>query len=113
MPFDGATFDQQDAVMDLLRRARERVSRPGGWCPGQLRRGDAVCAMGAIRSKGGRWSVIENLAVRYLDRAVPDVGVLVPGYNDAPGRTQADIVELYGGAIALCEAELQTVGKSE
>ena len=33
MPFDGTTY-KHDEVLELLRRARERVARPGGWCQG-------------------------------------------------------------------------------
>ena len=34
MPFDGTNFEQQDAKLTALRKAREQLAKPGGWCQG-------------------------------------------------------------------------------
>ncbi len=116
MPLDGTNFEQQDAVLDLLRRARDRVARPGGWCQDHARDGFGYCVLGAISYFDKRpehikmkdilieslpwwWCVCHGI-IRNTENPA---GVIIE-YNDAPGRTQAEIVALFDRAIAKREA---------
>ena len=106
MPFDGTNL-KQDEVLDALKRARELISQPGKWHQGEFRSADwsRVCALGAILDSSP--GISDDL---YNDAAWALVYVLPRGYNcpatynDAPGRTQAEIVALFNRAIAMREA---------
>jgi hypothetical protein len=111
MPFDGRTFEQQDDVLDLLRRARERVAR--GWVQHIHEADGAFCIVGAVhreicdslhRSAG--WDLFGQITGE-LRRELPfgHWTKALPEYNDTPGRTQAEIVALFDAAIARREQE--------
>ena len=114
MPFDGTNFEQQDEVLDLLRRARDRVVMPDGWCQRSRINGNKVCALGALylssypKGKKHESHSAELDALRLLGEALPAPYFLVWRYNDMPGRTQAEIAALYDRAIAKRVAKLQT-----
>ena len=98
MPLDGTYFETRDEVLALLHRARDRVA--SAWQQGSLGSHDGrVCTVGALlyASYGG--------PPRLLDEAMVAVGgpgatsISLAAYNDAPGRTQAEIVALFDAAI--------------
>jgi hypothetical protein len=95
----------------ILRAARSRIAVPERWtqgvgarnsrnyCVGN-RSASAVswCALGAIL----RESESSSEPCRFLKEIVgPSIG----GWNDAPGRTHAEVLDAFDRAIALAEAE--------
>lgn len=107
MPFDGQSFDT-DSVLRLLIVGRERVQR--GWCQGAYRIGESVCLVEGVRDPAFEpkyW----HIAYDYLKRALPAPWWTRSGYNDAEGRTQAEVIAVYDRAIDLRRADLlQEVG---
>lgn len=91
--------------VDVLKKARELVARPGGWCQGDVFGGDACCALGATSSvvsddgDDGPASDAEDI----LRKAIGTNRLA--DWNDAPGRTQAEVVAAFDKAIALAEEE--------
>lgn len=110
MPFDGGGFSQKQKDLDALRAVRENIARPGAWCQFTGGRADgARCILGwtdAVMGSGGREGA------RLLLRAFPRfelpgarVASALIAYNDAPGRTQAEVVALFDAAIQHMEAD--------
>lgn len=106
---------------EVLRVARELVARPGGWCqralartasghpaPTHSREAVCFCARGALMRAAGMQPELVLFSPRAeaaLDAAAREQGFIgFVGYNDAPGRTQAEVVALYDAAIAKLEA---------
>lgn len=108
MPLDGTNYqtEQQDEVLALLRRARERVAK--GWCQGEAESVDGgVCMLGAIHDicrghQTNQWMLRRDAWLLLCEPLPHRDGVI---YNDAPGRTQAEIVALFDRAIARREGE--------
>ena len=95
----------REQVIDALVRARGLVER--GWCQGRYEadgQGEtrAYCAVGAWLATGE-----QDVSLTLLVRALRDAGHghLIE-WNDAPERTQADVLALYDAAIALARAEV-------
>ena len=117
---------------DVLRAARERISTPERWTKGVYaidsdgcavdtsdRRACAWCALGALAASlpcrdpdilGMRTPLFDE-ARALLSAGVPrNAGVRschwsVSFWNDAPGRTHAEVLATFDRAIALAEAE--------
>lgn len=106
-----------DDVVAVLVKAKEKVAE--GWTQGALARfpsgrvleagpidkGDldaavAVCASGAIQNCVGTYGKLDYLAFMFLQMAIQD-GTAV--WNDAPGRTQADVLDAFDAAIRLAK----------
>jgi len=100
---------QQEQVIDALVRARGLVER--GWCQGlhatdsdgrpvfwRDHRAERYCAIGAIYTTPD--PRVRMRCVVHLRKAIGGEGD-VSGWNDAPERTQADVLALYDRAIAL------------
>lgn len=102
MPLDGTNFEQQDEVLDLLRRALALL-RKHGWCQREAVSGDGrICLFEAIRKAGSLRTVTDWDAL----------GIPWPvGFNDAPGRTQAEVEAWLEEQIWLRVAQLQTTGE--
>lgn len=101
---------------EILRAARAKVQK--GWCQGRLARNadgkgispddpDAVswCAIGGIESnhkitEGQAWE-----AKRLFRRVVGLTGPGIDKWNDAPGRTQAEVLAAFDAAIELSRLE--------
>ena len=102
-------------VVEILKEARELVAK--GWtrgCSARDAKGDFVrpespdatcwCAYGAVAratddEATGKWAI----ATRYLGDAV---GYHVPAFNDAPGRTQVEVLAVFDAAIAKAKADV-------
>lgn len=95
---------------DVLRAAKARIDTPARWCNNgpfadYERSADLlpVCMLGGIgivtTERPERTAAIEALT-----RAV---GTYVGVWNDAPGRTHAEVMEMYDRAIADAEAAEQ------
>lgn len=109
------------AASAILREARALIDKPEKWAQGaygrdqygrkiggSTRRAVCFCAIGALNSSGGGRAAKDALA-----RALP-VGACVPygrseasviEWNDAPGRTHAEVMDAFDRAIALAEQE--------
>src|SRR5690349_5736981 len=100
------------AVADVLRAARERVAR--GWCQGVDARDRSRrsvdpwsksacrwCMMGSLHAED-RPSGYENSALQLLKLAIGEG--FVTCWNDAKGRTQAEVIAAFDKAIALAES---------
>lgn len=102
-------------TLETLRAARELIAKPGGWTQEFFARNasgertnkfgpDAVCfcAYGAIdRAAGHSFSEADR---RFMEALFDATGRDdVADWNDAPGRTQAEVVALFDKAIAAEE----------
>jgi hypothetical protein len=96
-------------TVEILKAARAKIEQ--GWTQKALARdaygdpargnGCSWCAEGALVAvTGGR-----SKAFGYLRESLPDGFNDTAIYNDAPGRTQQEILDLYDAAIARAEAE--------
>ncbi len=110
MPLDDARWVEDEAkadtVMGTLLRGRARIA--AGWCQNGWHYRGKYCAVGAISLDAKNWGISGQMlfARDWLERALPSCGARgLIHYNDAPGRTQADILALYDRAIALCREE--------
>lgn len=90
-------------VVVKLMAGRERIAK--GWCQGAFLLdipdslgGPRYCTVGAVEN--------DNHAFACLKAALPAPG-FVTGYNDAKGRTKAEILALFDRAIALALAAPQ------
>lgn len=103
-------------TIEILKAARELIAKPNGWTQRVMARNDSgaavaasdseascFCAWGAIRAAGGDW---EWPALKALDGVA---GERVETFNDAPGRTQAEVVAKFDEAIAAEEAKVAAV----
>lgn len=89
-------------VADVLDAAADLLSAPGAWTQGALARNalgkdakvgeDKVCfcMAGALVETSGPWSA----AWAFLDKFLPNVRGAnnTAAFNDAPGRTQAEVI---------------------
>lgn len=102
------------ADLNLLKRARERISSPANWTHGFLARDvtgqechasadEAVCwcAMGALRASGGRLNSEEGDLLHDVARDLFNKHVF--GANDSLGHTAA--LRIYDRAIELAEQD--------
>jgi hypothetical protein len=96
----------------VLRAARERIAVPERWTQGASARTisgigvDAFdygavqwCAYGAIRVDG-----VHDHELQLFFRAIGAMDS-IGTWNDAPGRTHAEVLDAFDRAIALAEAE--------
>ena len=99
-------------VADLLRRARARIERPEAWAAGEYcldagdkpcRYGEAIrfCAIGAIEADREPFKIV---ARELLSRAAGVRKHLLAVWNDAEGRTHAEVLAAFDRAIALAES---------
>lgn len=99
---DGAILD----VTEVLKAARERIAK--GWTQGMSTREDdhgteiAWCASGAIKHAVDEEGCVGCVARRGLEQSIG--GGSIAGWNDAEGRTQAEVLAAFDKAIALAEA---------
>lgn len=109
MPFDNSPVT--NPVIEALRAGRARVER--GWCQGVLYHEGAVCALGGI-SRATDPALMKydtasfqaaDLLTRALDGSAGDGVWTVSVWNDAPERTQSDVLALYDRAIELAVEE--------
>lgn len=108
-------------VVKVLERAKELLNEKG-WCQGDLAKGAhgesvdlldpraaSFCLVGAIRCQRETTSMDARLSAGIHLANV--VGCLrgdwltVPDYNDAPGRTKEEIMEVLSKAIELAKQE--------
>jgi hypothetical protein len=86
-----------EEVRDVLREAKGLVAQ--GWCQHHAHLGDKFCVLGALitASVGGEWRAVTR--ARHAVRQHIPATVTIPEWNDAPGRTQAEVVALFDKAL--------------
>lgn len=106
-------------VVKVLERAKELLNEKG-WCQGELAKGEhgesvdlldpraaSFCLLGAIRCQRETTSVNARISAGiHLASAVGSLRtdwLTVPDYNDAPGRTKEEIMEVLTKAIELAK----------
>lgn len=103
---------------EILRKAADLIEPEGAWTQeafARTKRGRPIgygeapamcfCALGAMyRSSLAVPLSLAEATRDYLDRIV---GSDVTGWNDAPERTQAEVVQALRDAASLAEAEAQ------
>lgn len=101
-----------DSVVDVLRRARALITPEGAWTRKCLARTVKGYPIGPLCGGAVRWC-IEGACQRASDtelgwlRAIKTiettVGTTAYGFNDAAGRTHAEVIAAFDRAIALAE----------
>ena len=126
----GITVNAETAqrALPTLARARDMLSEPGAWIQdagrqvwqgelvnpynGEARKWDLNFALGrAARDVGDRydgyaatlWTLSPMLRGRGWDPGPEQWWGTIPTWNDAPGRTQDEVIELLDEAIRECE----------
>ena len=96
--------DQWPAAIELLKRARELVARPGGWCGphGRDEKGAVSATFALMDSDPENW--LWHAVSVEMGHALPDDWHYLDRFEAAPGRTQADVVEAFDREIARREA---------
>lgn len=83
-----------------LKKARALLAR--GWCQGSLYEGSSkapeYCILGAIYSVAPEKSEQDDV-VNAVRAALPNRCIGISYYNDTPGRTQAEVLEVIDRAI--------------
>ncbi len=114
----------EEDVLEVLKRAKNKISRKGGWIKGtwnaKVPNEDmyAYCATGAVGSAvheitGERNKSLRRRAVKRLQDALPrswraeGYGAdSVESYNDTRDSVK-DVIELFGRGIAAVEKDLK------
>ena len=101
MLYDAKRWDaKRHPIVDALKIGRDRVTQ--GWCQNTAEAAGGVCILWAIAGQFMRLRDGQP-ALSYLRRVVGDD---IVGWNDTPGRTQAEVEAAYDSAIALAVSEL-------
>jgi hypothetical protein len=88
---------KESETVTILRAARERIER--GWCQGIGSIGHSFCALVALSTLFAPEDALDNEPLRLLRKAVGQERIIE--WNDAPGRTKADVLEAFSRAIEL------------
>lgn len=95
-------------VLTVLRGAREMLEPPGAWIQGRYCNDDRTCfcILGALGVADRNDATDPSLRIIIALRRVlpPYHGDLISDWNDARGRTQADVLALLDQAIAAEES---------
>jgi hypothetical protein len=95
-----------EGMRDALREAKGVLA--GGWCQGDYSDGNGNhCAAGAVNAvlfpEGRAWSSGDLHVARHLeaffDHLLGDGFGSLSRWNDAPGRTQAEVIALFDKAL--------------
>jgi hypothetical protein len=102
-----------DAV-EVLRAVRELLAESEAWCQGAWARDGRGRPVGSTRANAVAWCLVGALAkvrdpssrgrkrlVEMLDEMLDEMfPVSLPAWNDAPGRTHAEVLALLDAAIS-------------
>ncbi len=93
-------------VAETLDKARALIE--AGWAQHHYEINGCYCALGAIEAAAGRdWrqaaEVVAPLAAA-IGRPAGDGDREIGGWNDAPERTQAEVIQAFKEAAALARA---------
>lgn len=100
------TLEKPKTVADVLEAAADLIEPEGRWAQDIFyKRGDCYCLVGALREAAGAGSAIavERGPIADAVHAArgPDDRVMLHDWNDAPGRTQAEVVAKLREAASL------------
>jgi len=113
MPFDNPEVEVElNDVTLLLIAGRQRIEQ--GWVQKKYEEDGSYCALGAIGIRGNKVLTerVQDSCISFLYKFIPHAarvpryGLIhspepqVGIYNDAPGRTQSEILDLFDRAIA-------------
>lgn len=97
-------------IADMLDEARALIEK--GWCQTTYSDGDGFCPVGAINqvihgnAENDETTAAWANAVLALEGAIGrDAYIGLPNWNDAPERTQAEVIEAFRKAAELARAE--------
>lgn len=106
------------SVADVLERAADLIDEPGRWTRGHIARnsaGEGVpadhpaavcwCAVGALERVSGEQGGKPFHALLRVVGDFPDEATFGEKWNDAPGRTQSEVVSKLREAAALARKE--------
>lgn len=88
-----------NAVADKLREARKLIER--GWCQGEAQIGHQFCILGACGWASGDSDLYFDMR-EPLQKATGCEAL--SRWNDAPERTQAEVLAAFDKAIQLAES---------
>lgn len=108
-------------VVDVLKRAREKIAKPEHWIKDVLFRNESgtecvssvnatcFCSLGALYSNFARGSMLED-AIResedLLNTLAKEAGFYsIVTFNDSDKTTHADVLAIFDKAIALAESK--------
>ena len=99
------------SVADVLERAADLIEPEGKWTQGKYGSHDScMCAKGAIYHVGA-WDERADEALEAVYAILPSTGIIsdrLVAWNDAPERTQAEVVAKLREAAALARAKAPT-----
>lgn len=106
-------------TLEILKAARERVAK--GWTQGEVARDAAGLAVGSISQDAVCWCSLGALNgalgpgeswdgwsdAKKLLRIAAGIydNISIVDWNDAPGRTQAEVIAAFTRAIEMCGRE--------
>jgi len=106
-------MDEDISVADVLERAADLIAKPGAWAQGEYGRGpggivweqdapepeglNCFCLYGAVAHVSKARAGCDTPAVKFLEA----LNVSATGWNDAPERTQDEVVALLRKSAAL------------
>lgn len=104
MPFD-SEIPTRSRDLIILEKARERIAR--GWCQRADQHDDNVCLVRAVSDVLGyhRYDPYGGIFAPDVQRAIGALGLFSGDtgepskWNDAPGRTQAEVLARFDAAI--------------
>lgn len=110
-------------ILNLLKEARETISKPENWVQGSFacddegalvdprsKKARCFCAMGALQKHTlSQYPQLEIAfaAARRLIKALPDGWHFVTEYNDATTTTHEEVLALFDRAIDQQELEIE------
>jgi hypothetical protein len=113
MPFDGAEVSE---TTERLVIGRARIE--AGWCQGHMQRNrwtlhgrcPEYCLIGAVRVDLPGWSLgacdmAADLLLAAINRSWGGGWTQTSEFNDSPGRTKAQVLEVLDVAIAMSRGE--------
>ena len=90
--------------VEILRGARERLTRPEVWvgyCPADDNHECSVTACANLPGAGPNWGTATDY-LRVAAAVAEDVSLAA--WNDAPGRTLSEVLAAFDQAILLAES---------
>src|ERR1051326_6777814 len=97
MPFDGSKSLTTSPLTRMLVEARQRLSQ--GWCQHRARQRGSACMIGSLAiTDYERFIDSERLLLGPL-RGLGSPQASVAAFNDAPGRTKQQVLQVYDRAI--------------
>lgn len=97
--------DPRTIRIEKLREARNLLERPGGWIQGNAELNGSYCLTGALNKV---CEIIDGEEIYWdlLQDVRRVIGRHLPTWNDTPGRTQAEVIDLLDETIQRLGAPL-------